>query len=137
MARTKFKLTAPSALERVEQEALFQWARVMESREPRLRMLNASLNGVRLATHQAVMAKKSGMRKGFPDVFLPVPASGYHGLFIEMKRRNGTACCVSPEQRTWLTDLAAQGYRAVVCFGWEQAAQTIENYLRDGAGDAA
>lgn len=133
----RFRLVSSSPLERVEQEALFQWARFMESKEPRLRLLNASLNGVRLATHQAVMAKKGGMRRGFPDVFLPVPAGGYHGLFIEMKRRDGTACCVSPEQRAWLADLAAQGYLAVVCFGWEQAVQTIENYLREGAGDAA
>lgn len=123
------KKKPPSALERVEQEALIQWAKVMEEKEPRLRLLNASLNGVRLSPHQAVMAKKGGMKKGYPDVFLPVAAMGYHGLFIEMKRRDGRASDVKKEQRAWLRDLEAQGYRALVCFGWEEAAHAIAGYL--------
>lgn len=129
MARTKFKLTAPSALEHVEQEALFRWAAVEAQRDARLNLLNASLNGVRLAPHQAVMAKRSGMRRGYPDVFLPVPSHGFHGLFIEMKRKDGVQSDVKPEQREWLAALRDQGYHAVVCFGWENAAQVIALYL--------
>ena len=130
----QFRLKAPHVLERVEQEALFRWAAVMERKEPRLRLLNASLNGVRLATHQAVLAKKGGMRKGYPDVFLPVAAMGYHGLFIEMKRKDGSASDVKKEQREWLEDLKGQGFHAGVCFGWEEAARLIERYLgMDGA----
>ncbi len=125
-----FKLTAPHVLERVEQEALMQWAAVMESKEPRLRLLNASLNGMRASSiHQAVAAKKAGMKKGYPDVFLPVAARGWHGLFIEMKRKDGKASDVSKEQRQWIDDLREQGYHAVVCYGWESAAQVIELYL--------
>lgn len=124
-----FKLTAPHVLERVEQEALFAWAAAMTPKEPRLRLLNASLNGVRLALHQAVLAKKSGMKKGYPDVYLPVAYGGYHGLFIEMKRKDGKPSDVSREQRQWLADLAAQGYHVAVCFGWEEAARMIAGYL--------
>ena len=125
-----FKLKAsPSALERVEQESLFSWATTMETKEPRLRLLNASLNGVRLAVHQAILAKKGGMKKGYPDVFLPVAAMGYHGLFIEMKRRDGRASDVKKEQRAWLEDLKGQGFHADVCFGWEEAARLIAWYL--------
>ena len=125
----KFKLTAPSALEHVEQEALFRWAAVKAQRDARLNLLNASLNGVRLSPHQAVMAKKSGMRRGYPDVFLPVPSHGFHGLFIEMKRKDGVQSDVKPKQREWLAALRDQGYHAVVCFGWENAAQVIALYL--------
>ena len=125
-----FRLVAPHVLERTEQEALFQWATVMERKEPRLRLLNASLNGMRASSiHQAVAAKKSGMKKGYPDIFLPVAARGWNGLFIEMKRRDGVASDVSPEQRQWLADLTEQGYQAVIAFGWEQAARLIEGYL--------
>jgi len=124
-----FKLTAPHVLERVEQEALFAWAAVMAPKEPRLRLLNASLNGVRLALHQAVMAKKGGMKKGYPDVHLPVAYGGYHGLFIEMKRKDGKPSDVSREQRAWLADLSEQGYQTAVCFGWEEAARLIAGYL--------
>lgn len=125
-----FRLTPPHVLERTEQQALFQWATFMERKEPRLRLLNASLNGMRASSiHQAVAAKKSGMKKGYPDVFLPVAARGWNGLFIEMKRRDGVASDVSPEQRQWLADLTEQGYQAVIAFGWEQAARLIEGYL--------
>ena len=129
MARTKFKLTAPSALERVEQEALFKWAAVEAQRDARLNLLNSSLNGVRLSPHQAVMAKRGGMRRGYPDVFLPVPSQCWHGLFIELKRKDGVQSDVKPEQREWLAALRDQGYHAVVCYGWESAAQVIALYL--------
>lgn len=124
-----FKLTMPHVLERVEQNCLFEWAAVMEAKEPRLRLLNPSLNGVRLSLHQAVLAKKSGMKKGFPDISLPVAAQDWHGLYIELKRKDGKARDVSPEQRQWLEDLSDQGYCAVVCFGWEKAVEMIEGYL--------
>lgn len=124
-----FRLKAPHALERVEQEALFRWASVMERNDPRLALLNASLNGVRLSPHQAVMAKKGGMKKGYPDVFLPVAANSWNGLFIEMKRKDGIPSDIKKEQRNWLTDLETQGYRALVCFGWEEAAKAIWDYL--------
>jgi hypothetical protein len=130
MSKAKpFKLTAPRVTERVEQDALFQWAAVMTPKEPRLRLLNASLNGVRLSLHQAILAKKSGMKKGFPDISLPVAAHGWNGLYIELKRKDGVKSDVSKEQRQWLTDLEEQGYQAVVCFGWESAAWVIEEYL--------
>jgi len=124
-----FKLTAPHVLERVEQEFLFRWAAAMECHDARLRLLNASLNGVRLSLHQAVLAKKGGMKKGYPDVFLPVAMGIWHGLFIEMKRLDGKSSDVSPEQRQWIADLSQQGYRAAVCFGWEAAARLISGYL--------
>lgn len=125
-----FKLTAPRALEHQEQAALFQWAAVEARRDPRLKLLNASQNGLPASSiQQAVLAKKCGMKRGYPDVFLPVAARGWHGLFIEMKRRDGVASDVSPEQRQWLADLTEQGYQAVIAFGWEQAARLIEGYL--------
>lgn len=129
MTKSNFKLKPAQPLERVEQEALFQWAQYMERTDPRLRLLNSSLNGVRLTPNQALMAKRGGMKKGFPDVFLPVPAGGWHGLFIEMKRKGGVPSDVSPEQCKWINNLRYQGYHAVVCYGWESAAQIISGYL--------
>lgn len=125
-----FKLTAPRALEHQEQAALFQWAAIEARRDPRLLLLNASQNGLRASSiQQAVLAKKCGMKKGFPDVFLSVAANGWHGLFIEMKRKGGVPSDISDEQRGWIIALLEQRYWAVVCFGWEQAVAQIEMYL--------
>lgn len=132
-ADKRFRLKMPVVLERVEQTALIQWAEFMAAKDPRLKLLNASLNGVRLSPSQAILAKQSGMKKGYPDLFLPVPNRPWCGLFIEMKRKDGTASDVSKEQRQWIEDLQAQNYKALVCYGWEDAAQVITQYLRIGS----
>jgi hypothetical protein len=125
-----FKLKAPRALEYQEQAALFQWASVEARRDPRLLLLNASQNGLRASSiHTAKRAKDCGMKKGFPDLFLPVASGGRYGLFVELKRVGGTPCEVSPEQSWWLEQLSEQGYRAVVAYGWQDAAEQIEKYL--------
>jgi hypothetical protein len=60
---------------------------------------------------------------------LPVPAKGFHGLYIELKRTGGTPCDVRPEQSAWLEALNGHGYRAVVAYGWEEAVGLIKAYL--------
>ena len=134
MSKAKpFKLTAPRPLEHQEQAALFQYAAVQELRDPRWAMLNASQNGMRASSiHQARQAKACGMKKGFPDISFPVPANGYHGMYIELKRQGGVPSDVSKEQRVWLALLDSQGYLAVVAYGWDDAVKQIEKYL-DGA----
>ena len=125
-----FKLTPPPIPEHAEQVALFQSAAVAERSDPRLRQLNASQNCMSASSIQAAArAKKAGMKAGFPDVFLPVPVDGVAGLFIEMKRRDGVPSDVSAAQTWWLAELRGQGYRAEICYGWEQAVKTIQNYL--------
>lgn len=75
---------------------------------------------------QAAILKKMGVRKGVPDLCLPVPSGRYHGLFIEMKQENGRA---SDEQLWWLEHLKANDYAAAVCYGWKQATEVLEWYL--------
>ncbi len=122
-------LKPPRPKEHEEQAALFKFAAIQEMRDPRWAMLNASQNGMRTSIQQAVRAKACGMKAGFPDISFPVPASGYHGLFIELKRQGGRPSDVSPEQRAWLAALDFQGYKTVVAYGWEQAVAAITAYL--------
>lgn len=79
--------------------------------------------------HVAVAAKmkKEGVRAGVPDCFLPVPANGYHGLFIEMKKPDGRT---SATQKDWIKYLNSQGYLAEVAFGFEDAKTIVTNYLK-------
>lgn len=72
--------------------------------------------------------KREGLRKGFPDLFFPIPSRGYHGLFIEMKSRSGK---VSAEQDEWLKILSENGYAVRVCYSADAAIETITKYLQE------
>ena len=75
----------------------------------------------------AGMLKSEGVKSGVPDICLPVARGKYHGLYIELKKeKSGT---VSKNQREWIDNLTSQKYCAVVCHGWEDAKNTIEEYL--------
>lgn len=110
-----------------EQAIVFDWARLMETRHPELSLLQGSLNGVRLPIGLAVKAKRQGLKRGYPDIFLPVSRNGFHGLFIELKRVEGGV--VSKDQRHIHSRLRAEGYFVDVCKGAEHAILVIRTYL--------
>ena len=120
-------------VEYLEQVKLFEWARLYTSKHNCLKWLNSSQNGVRITNYMgAVRAKKAGMSKGFPDIFLPYPTQSYAGLFIELKRpiiKGQSKPIVSKEQKEWLEYLNSVNYKAVVCYGANEAIQTICDYI--------
>ena len=119
--------TIPVRSEFEEQVAVFKWAALLGKTYAELNLLNASLNGVKLSKAQAGKAKASGMKAGYPDLFLPVPTKNFHGLYIELKRRNNSR--IRTEQREWLHKLSALGYACYVCRGSDAAIKVISNYL--------
>lgn len=110
-----------------EQITLFDWARVNEGKWPELARLFHVPNGGSRGPAEAGRFKAMGVKKGVPDVFLDVPRRGFHGLRIEMKRRRGGV--LSDEQADWIDWYNSNGYRAVVCYGWDEARSVIEEYL--------
>lgn len=76
----------------------------------------------------AVNLKKEGVKKGVPDLFLPLPKGKYHGLFIEMKKVNGGV--VSKDQKERLAELNEDGYKAVVCNGAIEAIDVLLEYVK-------
>lgn len=110
-----------------EQCFIFRWAAFYESKHPCLRYMFSTLNGVRLTICQAVNAKRSGNKRGVPDIILPYNNLIYRGLFIELKRRKLGS--VSSEQKEFLAYLESQGYKAVVCKGSTDAIETIKKYI--------
>ncbi len=111
-----------------EQEALFRWLAFASNRQPELRLMIHIPNEGKRSERQGAKMKKIGLRKGVPDLFLPVPKGKYHGLWIEMKRMKGSK--TSKEQKEWIEALNRQGYFAAVCLGWLEAKQTIERYMK-------
>ena len=114
--------------EEQEQVAVFQWAEIMMNSYPELRWLIHIPNGGWRSKSEAVRFKRAGVKKGVSDLFLPVARKGYHGLWIEMKRKKGGR--LSPEQKEWIDGMFAQGYLAVRCDGADEAIGMLERYLR-------
>lgn len=111
-----------------EQVVIFEWAKWMEKTVPELWLLNSSQNGARVTPGTAMKMKNSGMKRGFPDVFLPVSRHGKHGIFIELKARDRPAA-VSDHQLEWITRLLDEGYAASICYGANEAIDTLIGYL--------
>lgn len=111
-----------------EQQALFKWAELSRNRYPELDLLFAVPNGRKRAVIDGYLLKKEGVKRGVPDILLPVARKGYHGLFIELKR-NTQRAKLSEEQIAMISKLLEQGYYVAVCYGWRSAAATLQSYL--------
>lgn len=108
------------------QEALFQWTQYQQNRYPELKLLYHIPNGGKRDAKTAIALKRQGVKAGVPDLHLPVARGGYHGLYIELKVGKNKA---TELQKEWIADLTQQGYLAVVCYGWQEAAEQLVNYL--------
>lgn len=113
-----------------EQAALFSWVRQLRETYPLLKLLHHSPNEGKRAPRKA---KRLGIRSGFPDLILPVPSADqkHIGLAIELKRGDNRP---TENQRWWLEQLQAQGWRAEVHTSrqpgdWAQTALVICEHL--------
>lgn len=119
----------PVPTEHWEQVQLFQWS----SNFRELDLMHAIPNGGKRDIRVALKLKEEGVKPGVPDIFLPLPRGGKHGLYIELKRRKYGR--VSPDQLKWLEALMRQGYACAVCHGWEMARDVITEYLEGEDND--
>lgn len=128
--RHKKSNTAGTGSESQEQQALFQWWHLVGSKlcpDTPAPVMYAIPNGGRRDAITGARLKAEGVLAGVPDIFLAVPAHGYAGLYIELKRRNGGR--VSPAQKLIMQRLRSHGYACVVCHGCEAAINAIQSYL--------
>lgn len=118
-------MTVPT--ERQEQITLFAWAKLYEDVYPCLRLMHHIPNGGWRNSREGADLKRQGVSPGIPDIFLPAARSGFHGLYIELKRRKSSG--VSRAQKETIEALAGEGYCVAVCRGWEAARDVILDYL--------
>lgn len=110
-----------SRTETSEQIVVIEWCDLMSI--PAVHIPN---EGKRSVVYGAQL-KRMGMRKGFPDIFIPVARAGYHGLFVEMKwGKNKT----TTDQEEWLRTLSDQGYACTVVYSADDAIRQIKRYLK-------
>ena len=116
------------ASERQHQQAVMKWAMqpAIRDRWPELALLHHIKNETTGGAAEVAADKAMGVKKGVPDLCLPVARGGFHGMYIEMKTPSGRA---SEAQRWWVIELTKQGYRAVVCHGYDAAVAELCWYL--------
>jgi len=152
---TPWEIAKPES-ESAHQKALFAWAAIAERRGfeaawnpesyktppdvtawpvPELCWLHAIPNGGARNAITAGRMKAEGVKKGVPDIFLPLPVANsptrefivLAGLYIEMKKP--TKGRTSEKQNEFITYANNIGYKAVVCRSWEDAAKAIQKYI--------
>lgn len=109
-----------------EQELLIKWAAMNRGKYPALHRLFHIPNGGSRHPAEAAHLKKLGVKAGIPDLFLPFPANGFHGLWIEMKSTTGRPTAL---QLDWLEFFRRSGYAVAVCMGFEAAKECILAYM--------
>lgn len=72
------------------------------------------------------LLKRMGVKKGVSDLFLGVPTNDYHGLWVELKTKQGV---LSKEQEEFLKRKNERGYLAVVTYGETEAQEAFSKYL--------
>ena len=112
--------------EATEQERVINWATFYAKDFSELALLHHIPNGGSRNQLEAANLKRQGVKAGVPDLCLPVPRNGKHGLYMEMKwQKNKT----TDKQDWWLDQLRQQGYETAVCWTAEDAMDTIAGYL--------
>lgn len=125
------KLLENPTSEAQHQRNVIVWSQIHRAEYPELALLFHIPNGGTRDEIEAKHLQSQGVRRGVPDLCLPVARRGYHSLWLEMKTLCGR---VSDAQGWWKDKLTEQGACAVIAYGWKAAVRTLEWYL-GGGGD--
>lgn len=129
--RNKLMLNAKGVpLEDREQMTFFAYVNTKYAftKDERYRMIFAVPNGAKRNMAFRMKMKHTGLLAGVPDIMVDFSNGKYHGLRIEMKAKKGGR--VRPEQKEMIERYNNFGYKAVVCYGADEAIKTLEDYFK-------
>lgn len=110
-----------------EQITFFSYVNMKACTDERYRMIFAVANGGSRHKLEAINLKRQGVLAGVPDIFVDVPTDKYHGLRIELKVGKNKA---TEKQKEMIERYNKLGYKAVVCYGADEAIKTLEAYFK-------
>ncbi len=116
------------------QRACFIWLDLASGTNEILSYAFHPANGGKRSKGEAGKLKAMGVKKGVPDILLPMPWRGYSGLAVELKSQEGK---LTPEQADWLDQAKQGGYLTAVCRDLECFIAVAKNFLagkKSGAG---
>ena len=112
--------------EHLAQSLLIKWFRLQYPLMAKC--LFAIPNGGARHIGTAIKLKAEGVTAGVSDLFLMIPSNGLHGLFLEMKQKDGK---LQQNQAEFLNLAESMGYGAEVAYGFEEGQKIIQKYLQD------
>lgn len=117
---------------RPEQEAgalLIEWIDLLvlpNGLRPGQFFYHVANGGGRSATEAGIL-KGQGVRAGWPDYCLDLPAGAFHGMRLELKAEDGAK--PPDHQLEILARLESVGFKCCVAWGFEEARGYVEQYL--------
>lgn len=99
--------------EEIMQATVIRAADLRANQDERWKYLYHVPNGGNRDPRVGARLKGQGVRRGVPDLCLPIPRpavsgfAAYHGLYLELKAKGND---LTPEQEQWLSFLGQQGY---------------------------
>lgn len=128
-------------MEEGEQRQVIKWADslAIRQRHPELAWLFHPSNGGKRDKITAFLMKLMGVRRGVPDLWLPVRRGPYVGCVIELKPTNkpGERTRIpTPDQERWIAHLQREGWQVTVCYGSAEACEILRQYLKLGSPPA-
>ena len=127
------------------QKEIFKILEPRRQTDKRLKWIHSNPNGGNINSIGVVVKLKNlGMTTGVPDIFLPYPCGGYHGLYLEIKlpkeeivyregktdkKKVALKTYLKPEQREFKSDQESLGYKVEVVRSVAEALVAIENYI--------
>lgn len=115
--------------EEAEQILFFDYCRIMQHSRPQVKHYTLAFhipNERKCSIARRVAMKRAGVRRGVPDICVPLPNDKYHSLYIEMKVKPNKP---SPEQHEYLKQLNAAGAYAAICWSGKEAIELLEKYI--------
>lgn len=132
--RTTAKIISNPKTEAQHQHNVITWSELHIDKYPELALLHHIPNGGNRDAVEGKHLKDQGVKRGIPDLHLPIARGQYHSLYLEMKTETGRP---TREQKWWIEQLNKQGQFAEICHGWESAVRVLEWYLnlKDSASE--
>lgn len=119
----------PEPTEHESQSAFFDWWELFaQSKRIPAQLCFAVPNGGH--RHKAVAAKlkAEGVKPGVLDVFLMIPAGGFHALLLEFKRR-GRKVEPGGLQEAFISETRLRNYNVLVVWSTDEAIKAAKEYL--------
>lgn len=106
------------------QRSCINWFHVQHPKRLIFAIPNAGKRSYRLGAYM----KAEGLTAGVPDLCIPEPANGYHGLWVEMKTKGGE---FRESQQHWQRALRMRGYMSVVCWSFDDFVNCVNTYFNE------